>query len=144
MLPGLLEGVFAIGSKLLDRILPDPAAKAAAQMELLKLQQTGELAQLAAETDLAKLQIQTNIEEAKSTNWFVAGARPFIMWTCGAAFAYAAVIEPLLRFGSAVWWGYAGQFPVIDTSLTMQVLFGILGLGAMRSFEKAKNVEGNR
>ena len=36
--------------------------------------------------------------------------------------------------------GYAGDFPVIDTDITMQVLFGILGLGAYRSFEKSKGV----
>jgi hypothetical protein len=44
----------------------------------------------------------------------------------------------VLRFASKVWFGYAGDFPVIDTNLTMQVLFGILGLGVMRSAEKWK------
>jgi len=144
MNPLLLSGLFDLGKGLIDRLFPDPAAKAAAQLELLKMQQTGELAQLAADTDLAKLQIQTNIEEAKSTNWFVAGWRPAIGWVCGAGLAYAALVEPFARFAAKVWFGYTGDFPVIDTNLTLQILMGMLGLGAMRSLEKVKNVEGHR
>jgi hypothetical protein len=144
MNPLLLSGLFDLGKGLIDRLFPDPAAKAAAQLELLRMEQTGALAQLAAETDLAKLQIQTNIEEAKSTNWWVAGWRPAIGWVCGAGLAYAALIEPFARFAAKVWFGYAGDFPVIDTDLTMQILMGMLGLGAMRSVEKVKNAEGHR
>ena len=144
MNPLLLSGLFDLGKGLIDRLWPDPAQKAAAQLELLKMQQTGALAQLAAETDLAKLQIQTNIEEAKSTNWWVAGWRPAIGWVCGAGLAYAALIEPFARFTAKVWFGYTGDFPVIDTDLTLQILMGMLGLGAMRSVEKVKNAEGHR
>lgn len=133
-----------IGSKIIDKIWPDPTQKAQAQLELLKMQQSGELAKLAAETDLAKAQIAVNQEEAKSTNWFVAGGRPFIMWICGFAFAYASVGEPCARFVATVIFHYTGQFPVIDTNITLQVLLGLLGLGTMRSFEKMKGVEGNR
>ena len=144
MNPLLLSGLFDLGKGLIDRLWPDPAQKAAAQMELLKMQQSGDLAQLAADTDLAKLQIQTNIEEAKSTNWWVAGWRPAIGWVCGAGLAYAALIEPFARFAAKVWFGYSGEFPAIDTDLTLQVMMGMLGLGAMRSVEKVKGAEGKR
>jgi len=144
MNPLLLSGLFDLGKGLIDRLFPDPAAKAAAQLELLKMQQNGDLAHLAAETDLAKLQIQTNIEEAKSTNWFVAGWRPAIGWVCGAGLAYAALVEPFARFAAKVWFGYTGEFPVINSDLTMQILMGMLGLGAMRSVEKVKGAEGKR
>ena len=144
MNPLLLSGLFEIGKGIINRIFPDPAQAASAQLELLKMQQNGDLAQLAAETDLAKLQIQTNIEEAKSTNWLVAGWRPCIGWVCGAGLAYASLIEPFARFIAKVWFGYTGEFPVIDTTLTMQILMGMLGLGAMRSVEKVKGAEGNR
>ena len=140
MNPLLLSGLFDLGKGLIDRLFPDPAAKAAAQLDLLKMQQAGELAQLAAETDLAKLQIQTNIEEAKSTNWWVAGWRPAIGWVCGAGLAYAALVEPFARFAAKVWFNYTGDFPVIDTDLTLQVMLGMLGLGAMRSAERIKGV----
>ena len=144
MNPLLLSGIFDLGKGLIDRLFPDPAAKAAAQLELLKMQSAGELSHLAAETDLAKLQIQTNIEEAKSTNWWVAGWRPAIGWVCGAGLAYAALVEPFARFAAKVWFGYTGNFPVIDTDLTLQILMGMLGLGAMRSVEKVKGAEGHR
>ena len=143
MNPLLLSGLFDLGKGLIDRLFPDPAAKAAAQLELLKMQQAGDLAQLAADTDLAKLQIQTNIAEAAG-NWFTAGWRPCIGWVCGAGLAYAALIEPFARFIAKVWFGYTGEFPVISTDLTLQILMGMLGLGAMRSVEKVKGAESNR
>ena len=144
MNPLLISGLFSAAQSLIERFFPDPEKKAAAQLELLKMQQTGELAQLASETDLAKLQIQVNVEEAKSTNWFVAGWRPGIGWVCGAGLAYASLIEPFARFIAKVWFGYTGEFPVISTDLTLQILMGLLGLGAMRSVEKIKGGEANR
>ena len=139
-----IAALFELGGKILDKVLPDPAAKAAAQLELLKLQQSGELAELAATTDLAKLQIQTNQEEAKTGNWFIAGWRPFIGWICGLGLLYVSLLEPVGRFVATVFFHYTGTFPVIDTSLTMQVMMGMLGLAAARTVEKIKNAEGNR
>jgi hypothetical protein len=141
--PLFIGPILEIGKGIINRLFPDPAAAAAAQLELLKMQQNGDLAQLAADTDLAKLQIQTNIAEAAG-NWFTAGWRPCIGWVCGAGLAYAALIEPFARFIAKVGFGYVGDFPVIDTNLTMQILMGMLGLGAMRSVEKIKGAEGNR
>lgn len=54
---------------------------------------------------------------------------------CGFGLAYASIIEPLMRF-IATLCGYTGDFPVIDTTITMQVLLGMLGLGVMRTKEK--------
>ncbi len=139
-----LGSLFDFGGKLIDKLLPDPVQKAQALLELEKLHQSGDLAKLAAETDLAKGQLAINQEEAKSTNWFIAGWRPFVGWVCGFGFVYAAILDPIARFISLVVFGYKGSFPVIDTALTIQVLFGILGLGAMRTYEKKQGAEGNR
>ena len=144
MNPLLLEGLFEVGKSLIDRFFPDPEKKAAAQLELLKMQQNGDLAQLASNTQLANAQIEVNKEEAKSSNWFIAGARPFIMWVCGFALFYATILEPIARFVAKVMCNYVGDFPVIDTTLTMQIMFGLLGLGAYRTVEKVKGAEGNR
>ena len=138
-----LSAILDIGSKLVDKFFPDPQQAEQAKLKLLEMQQNGELAQLAAATDLAKLQIQTNIAEAAG-NWFTAGWRPFIGWICGVSLCYVAIIEPIARFVAQVWFHYTGAFPTINTDLTMQVLLGMLGLGAMRSAEKIKGVEGNR
>lgn len=135
-----LGGVFDFAGKIIDKLFPDPAQKAQAQLELLKMQQSGELAKLAAETDIAKAQIAVNQEEAKSSSLFIAGGRPFILWVCGVAFAYATIGEPVARFIASVIFHYTGAYPVIDTMLTLQILFGLLGLGGMRTFEKVKGV----
>lgn len=86
--------------------------------------------------DLA--QIGVNTEEAKSSNWFVAGWRPAVGWICGVALAWATIIEPIIRFVATVVFSYKGTFPVIDSALTMQILFGMLGLGGLRTYEKTK------
>ena len=144
MNPLIVSGLFSAAQSLIERFFPDPEKKAAAQLELLKMQESGDLARLAAETDLAKMQIAVNVEEAKSGSLFIAGWRPMVGW-CGAlGLAYVAIIEPVARFVAQVGFGYTGAFPVIDTTITMQVLLGILGLSGMRSFEKAKGVESNR
>jgi len=89
-------------------------------------------------------QIATDTEEAKSTNWFVAGWRPFLGWIGGLAFGYVAIFEPIVRFVAQVGFHYTGPFPVIDTNITMQILGGLIGLSINRTMEKIKGAEGNR
>lgn len=129
----LFAPIFGLVGTVIDRLIPDKAAAEKAKLEMAAALQ-------AQEFQIQIEQIKVNANEASSTNWFVAGARPAIMWVCGFALAYASVIEPIARFIAKVWFGYIGEFPVIDTDLTMQVLFGILGLGAYRSVERIKGV----
>ena len=95
-----------------------------------------EKAQLAAAVGLVTGQLEINKEEAKSGSVFVSGARPFIMWMCGVALGYAAIIDPILRFVATVGFSYTGSYPVIDTAITLQVLLGLLGLGGLRTVDK--------
>ena len=111
----------------------DPISAAAAKLELLKMQQEGDLAVMVAQTDINKI-------EAGSTNLFVAGWRPFVGWCCGVAFLYAAILEPLARFIAKVFFTYGGEFPIIDTTLTMQILLGLLGMAGLRSWDKKNGV----
>lgn len=124
-----ISAVLDIGSKIIERVWPDPVQAANAKLELLKLQQSGELAQIAG-------QLSINQVEAASSSIWVSGWRPFVGWIGGAGLAYAAILEPIGRFIASVAFNYNGVFPVLDTTITMQVLFGILGLGAMRSYDK--------
>jgi hypothetical protein len=139
-----LGSVFDFGSKLIERIWPDPAQRAQASLELAKLQQSGELQKLALETDLLKGQLQINQEEAKSTNWFVAGWRPAVGWTCAAGLLYATIIDPMARFIAMTVFHYTGAFPDIATGILIATLTGMLGIGTMRTVEKVKGAEGNR
>lgn len=138
MNPLLLSGLFDVGKGLIERLFPDPAKAEAAKLELLKMQQSGELAELAAATDLAKAQIGVNLEEAKNASMLVSGWRPMVGWVGSFALGYAAILEPFARFIAQVGFQYNGPFPVIDTDITMQVLFGILGLGGYRTIERVK------
>lgn len=130
-LPALLAPLLGIFGTVIDRVIPDKAAAEKAKLEM-ELQLQGQDFQLALE------QIKVNIEEAKSSNVFVSGWRPACGWIGAFALGYAAVLEPLARFLAVVAFDYHGKFPVLDTTITMQILFGILGLGAYRSFEKVK------
>jgi hypothetical protein len=85
-------------------------------------------------------QIDVNKVEAQSSNFFVSGWRPFIGWGCGIAFIYSTLIEPICRFVATTVFMYDGTFPTINSDLTMQVMLGMLGLGAMRSYEKKNQV----
>ena len=132
-----ISAALDIGGKIIDRLWPDPSTKAQAQLDLLKLQQTGEIAQLTAETDLMKGQLAINVEEAKNENLFVSGWRPFIGWVCGAAFAYTFIFQPFFVY-LALLSGSHVMPPVIDGWLLFNVLGGIIGLGGFRTIEKLK------
>lgn len=123
--------------QVIGKIIPDPAAKAAAQLEVLKLNQAGEFKELEADLQMAQGQIDINKTEAASDSLFVAGWRPFIGWTCGAGFAVQFVVGPFATWASALY-GKAVVFPQMDTATMMPLLFGMLGLGAYRTFEKVK------
>ena len=132
-------GIASVAAKVIDKFIPDPQAKADALFKLKELEQAGELAELAAETDLAKGQQEINKIEAASSNLFVSGARPFIMWVCGFALAYHFILQPLLAFALSSF-GHKVDLPIFDMSALNTILMGLLGLGSMRSFEKVKGV----
>jgi hypothetical protein len=123
-----VTALFEVGSKVLDRVLPDPAQQAAAKLELMKLQQNGELAQITGQMEINKV-------EAASSSIFVSGWRPSIGWICGAGFAVQFVIGPLAEWGAALA-GHPVKFPQMDTGTMMPLLLGMLGLGGLRTAEK--------
>ena len=144
-----LGAVFDFGSKVLERIFPDPTERLKAQTALAQLKESGELARIAGENALLQGQLDINKEEAKSTNWFVAGWRPFVGWTCGLAYAYSYIILPFLTFFVFLWGTpetvkQIAQLPKLDLGAMVPLLFGMLGIGTMRTAEKLKGAEGNR
>lgn len=128
----LLGPIVDTVGKIIDRVIPDKAAAEKAKLEFAAAQQSQDF-QIALE------QIKVNLKEAEHPSLWVAGWRPCVGWVGAAGLAYAAILEPLARF-VATMTGYTGEFPALDTTITMQVLFALLGLGAYRSFEKSKGV----
>ncbi len=135
-----IGSVLDFGSKVIEKLWPDPVEQDKAKLELLRLQQAGEFHEMDLAFAAAQAQIAVNMEEAKSTSVLVSGWRPMVGWVCVMALMYAAIIEPIARFVATVFFHYTGAFPVIDTDLTNQLLIGLLGLGGMRTYEKVKNV----
>ena len=119
----------------LDKVLPDAQASANAKVELMRIAQAGELAQLNADTSLALGQIETNKAEAASGK---AGAlwRPGAGWVCVAGMGYTFLAQPLLAWLSAIQ-GWPVP-PIINTDTLLFLVTGMLGLGGYRSIERIK------
>jgi len=83
-------------------------------------------------------QIEINKVEAANTNLFVAGWRPFIGWSCGAAFVYSAMLVPLLTWVSTLY--HTTPPPPVDTSVMVNVLGAMLGIATLRSVDKYNGV----
>jgi|TARA_R110002020_G_C15915520_1_gene742336 hypothetical protein len=89
--------------------------------------------------ELAKGQIEANTVQAKHPSLFVAGARPAIMWICALGLFTSFFIMPLAEWATSIWAPDA-ILPELNTGELMTLTLSLLGLGGMRSFEKAKGV----
>ncbi len=87
--------------------------------------------------EINKAQIEVNKIEAGSSSFFKSGWRPSVGWVCSFALAYHFVLQPMLTFIFAAS-GNSIELPIFDMTTLSTVLFGMLGLGGMRSLEKVK------
>jgi len=129
MNPLLIGPVLELGRSIIGRLFPDPAEKAKAELELLKMTQEGDL-------KLVLAQLEINAREAQHASIFVAGWRPFFGWSSGVGFVYATIGQPIVAWASQIkGWPVP---PDINVDLLWVVVTGLLGLGTMRSVEKVK------
>lgn len=135
-----ITALLDIGRTALDKFVANPQAKAEALFKLQELADKKDSEQLQAKVQLIIAQTEINKIEAASSDRFVSGARPFIMWVCGASLAYSFLIEPFMRFIAQVAFKYTGAFPVLQMGELSTILMGLLGLGVMRTVEKVKGV----
>jgi len=95
--------------------------------------------QLSAAVTLVQGQLEVNKIEASNPSVFVSGWRPFIGWVCGMACAWNWIGISVVSTICTIL-----KNPVLlqkaDVSEMMPVLLGLLGLGALRTYEKAKGV----
>jgi hypothetical protein len=126
---------------IINKVIPDPVAKAEAQLKVLQMQQAGELKQLEADVQMALGQVEINKIEAGSESLFKSGWRPAVGWTCALAFAAKFIGGPALFV--------LAQFipdmkpivlPPIDMTEMLPLLLGMLGLGTLRSWDKKNGV----
>jgi hypothetical protein len=123
-----IDDAIAAGLKVLDKFVPDPEAKAKAESELRSSLQAWD-----------KAQTDVNAIEAANANVFVSGWRPFIGWTCGLALAYQYVLAPLVMWATLTMGVHLAAPPKLDDML-WQLVFAMLGMGGLRTFEKIKGV----
>lgn len=125
-------GIFTALSPILDKVLgaflPDPAKRQEVIMTILGQLQASDQAQMAV-----------NQAEAGHRSIFVAGWRPFIGWCCGAAVCYQYVLTPIVLWVAQLAGHPLPTPPKLD-DIMWELMFGLLGMGAMRSYEKIKGV----
>ncbi|MFZ2541921.1 MAG: 3TM-type holin [Gallionella sp.] len=120
--------LLGLGTKVLEKFIPDPAQRAQAE---------GELRAHLIAWDAAQAKI--NAVEAVSTNLFVSGWRPWIGWVCGVALAYQYVLTPIAVWLTAMAGIDLPAPPKLDDAL-WQLMTGMLGIAGLRTFEKIKGV----
>lgn len=119
-------------TSLLDKFIPDADTKVKLAHEVATMAQNHA-------QELAKGQLEVNRVEAAHKSLFVAGWRPFIGWTCGLGMFGNFITIPFSNFILALL-EYNIVIPLVPLETMMPVLMGMLGLGAMRTYEKKAGV----
>ena len=110
---------------LLDKFIEDKDQKAALAHEIASMSE-----KLSQQALLAQLEI--NKAEAATGSLFIGGWRPAIGWICALGLLYNTIIVNIV----GIW----VEVPEVDTTLLVPVMMGLLGFGAMRSYEKVNKV----
>ena len=136
MNPLLVGGIFEIGKSLIDKLLPNPEAKAKAQMDLLVLQQNGDLKEL--ETRMSAI-----LAEASSADPWTSRARPSFLYVFYAIILMMVVVAPVIGvFHPAAmdaFFANVGKgFAAIPEEMWWAFTAGYLGYAGARTFEKRK------
>lgn len=142
MNPLMIGGILDTVGKIADSLITTDKERLDAQIELQKLgieEQKIEAGLLAGQQEINKV-------EAASSSVFVAGWRPAVGWVCVAALCYQFLFYPALVWAWAAMQA-AGWVPVelsnppmLETDSLYVVLFGMLGIGSMRTLEKTRGV----
>ena len=122
----MIASLLPVASKLLGKFIEDKDTKNKLAHEIATM------AEKHAQ-QLAMDQIKVNIEEAKG-NWFQSSWRPLIGWICGLSLMINYMVSPILA-------GFGIIIPQADMSVMMPLLFGMLGIAGMRSYDKTKKVD---
>ena len=115
-----IGAVADLASTIVNKIWPDKSEQ--------------EKAQIAMAVQVVQGQLDINKAEAANPNMFVAGWRPAVGWVCASAMAFQYLVRPLL-----IGFGITTSMPALDDTL-WGLLFGMLGIGGLRTFEKVQGV----
>lgn len=127
----IIGGVVSAANDIIGKFVPDADKRIEAQIELAKI------ADGAAERSDERLngQIEVNKIEAANPNLFVSGWRPFIGWVGGTTLAWSFLVAPTIHTI------FPHQpLPSVDAEMVMNLIWGLLGIGSMRTVEKIAGV----
>lgn len=133
--PITITSILGIGGKLIDKLFPDPAEKARAQLELLRMEQSGEL-------DQVKVQLSAIIAEAQSSDPWTSRARPSFLYVVYILLLWSIPMGVLSIFRPDAAAAFTAGFNAWMGAIPEPVLtlFGVVMTGyvAGRSWEKVK------
>lgn len=121
-----------LAKDLVGRFFPDKTESEKAQMSLILTTMQNQMA-------MNQGQMDTNKIEAANPNFFVSGWRPFVGWICGGACAWNWIGLPICLF-IATSFGKKIEVAPADISQMLPLLMGLLGMGALRTYEKTQGV----
>ena len=122
----MIASLLPVASKLLGKFIEDKDTKNKLAHEIATM------AEKHAQ-ELALQQIKVNQEEAKGI-WFQSSWRPLIGWVCGLSLMINYMISPICA-------GFGIIIPQADMSVMMPLMFGMLGISGMRSYDKMKKTD---
>lgn len=133
--PITISGLFGLGGKLIDKLFPDPEQKAKAQLELLRMQQAGEL-------DEMKTQLSAIIADAQSQDPWTSRARPSFLYVVYVLLLWSIPMGILTIFSPEVAAKFTEGFGLWMKAIPDPILqlFGVVMTGYVlgRSWEKVK------
>lgn len=146
-IPGLgqaIPSITEIARVLTERLVPDPKARAEAQVAIENALTQREAAVMAAVQAQNEQQSAINLAAAQTGNWFDRSWRPATAWICVFGFFYSFVLAPVMGWAMAIIgiaFGLAIPVPpTLDNGTLMTLLFAMLGLGTLRSVDKNNGV----
>jgi hypothetical protein len=122
----MIQALIGPVTGLLDKFIEDKDQKAKLAHEIATMGERHA-------QEIALQQIEVLKADAKG-NWFQSSWRPLIGWICGLGLGINYLVSPICA-------GFGIVIPQADMSVMMPLLFGMLGLAGMRSFDKVKKTE---
>jgi len=121
-----------LAKDLVGRFFPDKSEQEKGQMALILATMQNQMAMNQGQMDINKI-------EAANPNIFVSGWRPFVGWVCGGACAWNWVGLPIGKFVASLF-GKTLEVAPADLTQMLPLLLGLLGMGALRTYEKTQGV----
>lgn len=139
MTPLLIGGILELGREVIRRAIPDPAARAQAELELLRMEQEGQFRHM-------DVQMRAIVEEAKSADPWTSRARPSFLYVFYAIILGMSLFAPIIGVffpeSMDLFFANVGKgFTAIPEELWWTFTVGYLGYAGMRSYDKQSRIK---